>query len=135
MCCGKFAMGHMLWAANFAVQTMLLGAVDSRGHGNLWRGLSGTLQNQETVVEIVQEEKEAFCFMLDQGIKYFGDTKEELQKVGVTVVPSAMAFYLYDTLGFPIDSTELMVEEAGMTMDTAGFHNEMKAQKELSSLA
>ena len=93
------------------------------------------VQNQETIVEIVREEEEAFGSMLDRGIKYFGDTKEELQKVGVTVVPGAMAFYLYDTLGFPIDLTELMAEEAGMTVDTAGFHNEMKAQKERSRLA
>ncbi len=39
------------------------------------------------------------------------------------------AFFLYDTLGFPIDLMELMAQEAGMTVDMEGFAAEMEGQK------
>ena len=42
------------------------------------------------------------------------------------------AFFLYDTLGFPIDLTELMAQEAGMTIDMEGFAAEMEGQKKRS---
>lgn len=44
-----------------------------------------------------------------------------------TVCPQA--FYLYDTLGFPLDLTQLMASERGFSVDTAGFAREMEEQK------
>ncbi len=45
------------------------------------------------------------------------------------------AFFLYDTLGFPIELTELMAQEVGMTVDMEGFAAEMEGQKRWSRKA
>lgn len=93
------------------------------------------VENQATITEIIAEEETAFSSMLDRGIKFFGDLEEELKAEGKTEVSGEKAFYLYDTLGFPIDLTELMAEEAGLKLDSKGFVNEMEAQKKRSRAA
>lgn len=90
------------------------------------------MKNQADIIEIITEEEEAFSTMLDRGIKYFD---EEINVDEAKMVPGDKAFFLYDTLGFPIDLTELMAEEAGMTVDMKGFEDEMEGQKERSRLA
>jgi len=90
------------------------------------------VKNQAEIIEIITEEEEAFSTMLDRGIKYF---EEEINDGEAKVVPGDKAFFLYDTVGFPIDLTELMAEEAGMTVDMKGFEEEMEGQKERSRLA
>ncbi len=83
-------------------------------------------------MEIIAEEEQAFSAMLDRGISYFSDLNDELKKDGSKQVDGNKAFFLYDTLGFPIDLTEQMAEEAGLTVDTKGFEDEMEAQKQRS---
>jgi len=90
------------------------------------------VKNQADIIEIIEEEEQAFSVMLDKGIKYF---TEEVNDGESKVVPGDKAFFLYDTVGFPIDLTELMAEEAGMTVDMKGFEEEMEGQKERSRLA
>ena len=70
--------------------------------------------------------------MLDRGISFFSDLEEEMKKDDAKEVGGDKAFYLYDTLGFPIDLTEQMAEEAGFTVDTKGFQNQMEEQKQRS---
>ena len=79
--------------------------------------------------EEIAEEEAAFSTMLDRGIKFFGELEEEMKADGKIEVSGEKAFYLYDTLGFPVDLTELMAEEAGLTLDSKGFANEMEEQK------
>eukprot|EP00536_Pseudo-nitzschia_multiseries_P016662 jgi/Psemu1/222122/e_gw1.1188.21.1 len=93
------------------------------------------VKNQATITEIIAEEETAFSTMLDRGIKFFGELEEELKADGKKEVSGEKAFYLYDTLGFPIDLTELMAEEAGLTLDSKGFTNEMEEQKKRSRAA
>jgi alanyl-tRNA synthetase len=94
------------------------------------------LKEQEAaIVEIVQEEEQAFSTMLDRGIQFFTGLQEQLQQDGGMQVPGDQAFYLYDTLGFPIDLTQLMAEEAGMTVDIQGFNDAMQTQKDRSRKA
>lgn len=87
------------------------------------------VKNKDTILEIVREEEQAFSAMLDRGIKFFTELESGLKKEGATEVSGEKAFYLYDTLGFPIDLTELMAEEAGLKVDSDGFEREMEAQK------
>ena len=87
------------------------------------------IQNQANVIEIVQEEEQAFSSMLERGIKYF---EEEINDGKSKQVTGDKAFFLYDTLGFPIDLTELMATEAGMSVDMNGFDAEMEGQKQRS---
>ncbi len=70
--------------------------------------------------------------MLDRGIAFFSDLEEDMKKENTKEVAGDKAFYLYDTLGFPIDLTEQMAEEAGFTVDTKGFENQMETQKQRS---
>ena len=93
------------------------------------------IENQATVTEIIAEEEAAFSTMLDRGIKFFGELEEEMKADGKAEVSGEKAFYLYDTLGFPVDLTELMAEEAGLTLDSKGFVNEMEEQKKRSRAA
>jgi alanyl-tRNA synthetase len=87
------------------------------------------IQNQANVIEIVQEEEHAFSNMLERGIKYF---EEEINNDKTKQVTGEKAFFLYDTLGFTIDLTELMATEAGMSVDMNGFESEMAGQKQRS---
>lgn len=88
------------------------------------------VKNQADIIEIVQEEEQSFSTMLDRGIKYFEEEVKDSDSG--KVVTGDKAFFLYDTLGFPIDLTELMAEEAGMTVDAKGFEAEMENQKQRS---
>ena len=90
------------------------------------------MKEKDNIIEIIKEEEQAFSVMLDRGISYFSDLKEEMKKEGTTQVAGNQAFFLYDTLGFPIDLTEQMAEEAGLTVDTKSFESEMEAQKQRS---
>ena len=91
------------------------------------------IKNQDNIIDIVKEEEEAFSTMLDRGIKYFDEEiKVNDGKKKSKVVSGDKAFFLYDTLGFPIDLTELMAEEADMTVDMDGFKAEMEGQKRRS---
>eukprot|EP00529_Nitzschia_sp_RCC80_P003857 CAMPEP_0113505714 /NCGR_PEP_ID=MMETSP0014_2-20120614/35480_1 /TAXON_ID=2857 /ORGANISM="Nitzschia sp." /LENGTH=1046 /DNA_ID=CAMNT_0000401077 /DNA_START=301 /DNA_END=3441 /DNA_ORIENTATION=- /assembly_acc=CAM_ASM_000159 len=90
------------------------------------------VKNQATITEVIAEEEEAFSTMLDRGIKFFTDLEAEMKSDGSKQVSGEKAFYLYDTLGFPIDLTELMAEEAGLNVDIKGFASEMEAQKKRS---
>ena len=90
------------------------------------------VKNKDTILEVVQEEEKAFSTMLDRGIKFFTELETDLKKAGENEVTGDKAFYLYDTLGFPIDLTELMAEEAGLKIDSVGFTREMEEQKQRS---
>lgn len=90
------------------------------------------VKNQDTVLEVIREEEQAFSAMLERGIKFFADLETELKEQGKSEVSGDKAFFLYDTLGFPVDLTELMAEEAGLTLDSEGFVKEMEAQKQRS---
>ncbi|KAL3902637.1 MAG: hypothetical protein SGILL_010755, partial [Bacillariaceae sp.] len=89
-------------------------------------------EQQATITEVIAEEEAAFSSMLDRGIKFFTELEEELKAAGSKEVTGEKAFYLYDTLGFPIDLTELMAEEAGLKVDNKGFASEMETQKKRS---
>jgi len=93
---------------------------------------------QDAVEEILDEEERAFSTMLERGIKFFDEMTEEIRASDddkKQMISGSKAFYLYDTLGFPIDLTQLMAEEAGLTVDSDGFEREMEAQKERSRAA
>jgi alanyl-tRNA synthetase len=90
------------------------------------------VEKQATIKEIIAEEEDAFASMLDRGIKFFAELEEEVKEKGDNLLSGDKAFFLYDSLGFPIDLTELMAEEAGMSVDMKGFTQEMETQKKRS---
>lgn len=86
----------------------------------------------DRVQTILKEEEEAFDRTVERGMQYFSELQAELSEAGATVVPGDRAFQLYVTQGFPLDLTQQMAEEAGLTVDMDGFEAAMAAEKEIS---
>ena len=84
---------------------------------------------------VLAEEEAAFSSMLSRGIKEFSARAEALQASGGTTLSGDAAFFLYDSMGFPLDLTQLMAREAGLEVDTEGFAEQMKQQKARSAAA
>ncbi|MEY2556349.1 MAG: alanyl-tRNA synthetase, partial [Verrucomicrobiota bacterium] len=81
---------------------------------------------QKTIQETIRREEESFNKTLDKGIELF----ESEVGTGVSKISGAFAFRLYDEQGFPLDLTELMARERGLTVDIAGFENLMDQQRQ-----
>eukprot|EP00968_Pinguiococcus_pyrenoidosus_P021894 scaffold2952_cov312-Pinguiococcus_pyrenoidosus.AAC.9 len=92
-------------------------------------------QKREQILEIVLEEEQAFAKLLVRGLKFFDEVKEKVEKENRKAVSGDEAFFLYDTLGFPVDLTLIMAQEAGLGLDMAGFEACMEQQKERSRAA
>jgi len=89
---------------------------------------------EKDIVEIIEDEERAFGTMLDRGITHFEELKGQMKDSKRDTVTGSEAFFMYDTMGFPPDLTELMAEEANLKFDMDGFNMEMEAQKERSRL-
>lgn len=85
---------------------------------------------QQLIAKVIKEEEDAFLRTLDKGISMLNDAIEELKNEGKTQLDGAKAFRLFDTYGFPLDLTELICRENGMTVDGQQFDAEMQKQKE-----
>ncbi|HOM63641.1 MAG TPA: alanine--tRNA ligase [Dysgonamonadaceae bacterium] len=86
---------------------------------------------QQTLIEkVMKEEEDSFLRTLDTGIRLLDKKISELKAAGNNILEGEIAFQLYDTYGFPLDLTELILREHDMTVDTEGFDVEMQKQKE-----
>ncbi len=81
------------------------------------------------VIEIIRNEENAFADMLQNGLKLLDS---ELPKVQNQTLPGAVAFKLFDTYGFPLDLTQMILRDKGMNVDVDGFEKCMTEQKERS---
>ena len=79
------------------------------------------------VAEVIRNEEESFNRTLDKGIALFEDAAAKLPVGGA--ISGALAFRLYDEQGFPLDLTQLMARERGLTVDGAGFEKLMEEQR------
>jgi alanyl-tRNA synthetase len=91
------------------------------------------LQAQKTLIEkVIIEEEESFLRTLETGIKLLDKVMSDTKAAGSTVISGVNAFTLYDTYGFPLDLTELILRENGMTVNIDEFNEEMAGQKSRS---
>ena len=89
------------------------------------------LMAQKTLIErVIQEEEESFLRTLETGIRLLEKKMEETKAAGSTVLNGVDAFTLYDTYGFPLDLTELILRENKMEANIEEFNVEMQKQKE-----
>ncbi len=85
---------------------------------------------RELIDKVMKEEEESFLRTLETGIKLLDRVMAETKAAGKTEIDGVQAFTLFDTYGFPLDLTELICRENGLTVDEAGFGVEMQKQKE-----
>ena len=85
---------------------------------------------RELIIRVIKEEEDSFLRTLENGIRMLDNAIAAAQAAGKKEISGKEAFILYDTYGFPLDLTELILKEKGMTLDQAGFDKEMQAQKE-----
>lgn len=85
-------------------------------------------ENKQIVLDVLKNEKEKFNRTLEKGLR-------EFNKVSNKDIDGDVAFHLYDTYGFPIELTEELAKDAGISVDTKGFNEKFKAHQELSRTA
>ena len=102
--------------------------------------LSRTMGNQypeirsgsDHIAKIILEEETAFLKTLGKGLKMIERMIDDLRKEKKNILPGKIAFEMYDTFGFPVDLTQLILKENDMHLDLKGFEEEMKNQRERS---
>ncbi|HJB72889.1 alanine--tRNA ligase [Barnesiella sp. An22] len=89
------------------------------------------LKEQKVLIgKVIKEEEDAFLRTLETGIKLLDKVVADAKAAGKNEISGVDAFTLYDTYGFPIDLTELILKEKGMGVDLDGFNAQMQQQKE-----
>ena len=89
-------------------------------------------EQQQLIENVVREEEVSFLKTLEQGLSLL---EQIISETSGKQVDGGRAFELYDTFGFPIDLTALILSERGYTLDRAGFDKAMQAQKSRSKKA
>ena len=85
---------------------------------------------RELIGKVMKEEEESVLRTLETGIRLLEKQMEDTRAKGLSVLDGHDAFVLYDTYGFPLDLTALILSEHGMSVDEAGFDAAMQQQKE-----
>ena len=102
---------------------------------NMGAAFPELIKQQELVVNVIREEEDSFLRTLETGIKLLDNIIEDTKKKNGTEVDGKVAFELYDTFGFPLDLTELILREQGLTVNRVEFELAMEEQKTRSRSA
>ncbi|MFL8968621.1 alanine--tRNA ligase [Helcococcus kunzii] len=90
------------------------------------------LEDKERVMKIIRREEDKFQETIDQGLEILNNKLEMLKSENKKELSGEDAFKLYDTYGFPLDLTEEIAKDMGISIDKDGFKNAMQIQKEKS---
>ena len=93
------------------------------------------VEKQAYITRVIRVEEENFAKTIDTGLRILNELVESHKEKGETVFSGEDAFKLYDTYGFPLDLTQDILEEQGMTVDEEGFTRLMEEQKERARAA
>ena len=84
---------------------------------------------RDLIAKVIKEEEDAFLRTLETGIRLLDKVMADTKAAGKTEINGKDAFTLYDTYGFPLDLTELILKEHNMTVNIDEFNAEMEQQK------
>ena len=87
------------------------------------------IERKNHIANVIRAEEEHFNRSLDRGLEIFDKIIAGLKENNIKTVPGTDVFRLYDTYGFPVDLTRILAEEAGFSVDSKGFDQEMDQQK------
>ena len=90
------------------------------------------VEKQSHIEKVISAEESAFGDTLDRGLNHFDKV---LSNLSGKTISGEEAFKLYDTFGFPLDLTQLMAREKGLSVDEAGFNKAMSNQKQRAKAA
>ena len=90
---------------------------------------------QDYITRVIKVEEENFAKTIDTGLRILNELVDSHKSKGETMFSGEDAFKLYDTYGFPLDLTQDILEEQGMTVDEAAFTKLMEEQKERARAA
>ena len=88
-----------------------------------------TAGNEPFIRKVAQQEEESFRRTLDKGLLILEEEMARLAQAGEKTVAGEVVFQLYDTYGFPMDLTRVIVAERGLAVDEAGFERRMEEQR------
>jgi len=97
---------------------------------NMGKAYPELISQKSLIEKVIKEEEDSFLRTLETGIKLLDKVMDEAKKEGKTEVTGKVAFTLYDTFGFPLDLTELILRENNFTVNIEDFNAEMLKQKE-----
>jgi len=97
---------------------------------NMGKAYPELISQKSLIEKVIKEEEDSFLRTLETGIKLLDKVMDETKKEGKTEVTGKVAFTLYDTFGFPLDLTELILRENNFTVNIDDFNAEMLKQKE-----
>jgi alanyl-tRNA synthetase len=97
---------------------------------NMGKAFPELVSQKSLISKVIKEEEESFLRTLETGIKLLDKVMADSKKDGKTEIEGKVAFTLYDTFGFPLDLTELILRENNFTVNIDEFNSEMQKQKE-----
>jgi alanyl-tRNA synthetase len=89
-------------------------------------------RNQDKVAQLIGEEEKKFLETYERGRQRLDQELEEMQARGEKRLSGKVAFFLWDTAGFPLDLTRRVLEQRGLELDEAGFEEAMEEQRQKS---
>ena len=92
-------------------------------------------EKKDFILNVLNQEEDKFDKTIDQGLSILKDMTDAMKKENKKILDGKDAFKLYDTYGFPLDLTEEILEESGMTLDEEGFNAAMAEQKDMARKA
>ncbi|WP_326716361.1 alanine--tRNA ligase [Vagococcus jeotgali] len=93
------------------------------------------VEKQDFIQKIMKSEEERFHETINDGLAIISNLIADIKTKGETILPGKDIFKLYDTYGFPVELTEELAMEEGLSVDHKGFETEMTAQRERARAA